>query len=228
LGIESFTEEVEEAEETEEAEVIASVSSDSSVKDSIGVVIFEDLDSKVQDYVKRAINRTLPSKAGYRNSLIFQFCRWLKACPDFEKLNARELKPLVKMWYELALPNMGTKAFDDTWADFTYGWPRVKYPKGDGVLKIAVENAMNPQYQLTAEMLYEKVEIRLLVRICFELQELQKDEPFWLAESDGACILGVTKPTVGRWFSMLEADNVIKKVQAHTNILATRYKFIAT
>jgi predicted transcriptional regulator len=65
------------------------------------------------------------------------------------------------------------------------------------------------------------------VRLCYELQALQKTEPFWLSENDGALILGVTRPTIGKWLCMLEADGVIKKTEKHTAIKAARYKFIA-
>lgn len=242
FDIADFTEETEEVEETEEPddsediEAIkiasvssvssgSSVSSVSSVNDS--VIVFENLDVKVKNYVNTAIKCTRPNKEGYRNFLIFQFCRWLKGNAEFEKCQAGQLKPLVRLWHEKALPTIGTKPFDETWADFCYGWTRVKYPKGSGELKIAVEKALNAQKNLAAEELYEISEVKLLVRVCYELQALRKTEPFWLSWNDAALILGVTKPTVGKWLSMLEADGVIKKVAEYTAKRAVRYKFIA-
>lgn len=219
FGIDDFTEEKEELEETEDTEDSEAIKG--------GVVVYENLNSKLQDYVNNAIACTLPNKEGYRNFLIFQFCRELKGCSEFEKYKAGQLKPLVKRWYEQALPIIGTKSFDETWADFCYGWPRVKYPKGSEVLKIAVKNAMNGKTILEAENNYETPEIKLLVRICYELQKLQQNEPFWLSEKDGAKILGVSKPTIGKWLAMFEADGIIKKVKEYTSKEATRYKFIA-
>jgi len=231
LSLTDFTEEAEEREE-QHPPFIASISSASSVSSVSSVkervIFYENLDEKAQCYVNTAIKHTLPYKKGYRNFLIFLFCRWLKGCVEFEKCKAGQLKPLVRLWHEKALQTIGTKPFDETWADFCYGWTRVKYPKGNGIsLKIAVQNAMKVQNHLAAEGIYEKPEVKLLVRICFELQALQKTEPIWLSESDGALIFNVTRPTIGKWLSMLEADGIIKKVAEHTALLATRYKFIA-
>jgi len=225
LGIEDFTEETEESEDIEDIEAIKGVSSLSSVNDS--VIVFENLDVKVKNYVNTAIKCTLPDKEGYRNFLFFQFCRWLKGHAEFEKCKAGQLKLVIKLWHEKALPIIGTKPFDETWADFCYGWTRVKYPKGKGELKIAVEKALNAQKNLTAEELYEIAEVKLLIRVCYELQALRKTESFWLSWGDAALILGVSVPTAGKWLSMLEADGIIKMTEGHTTKRATRYKFIA-
>lgn len=235
LGIKNLTE------ETEDTEAIASLSSlslpsshslqssqssPSSVKAiNSKLVLWENLDMKNRDFVKRAIKCTLPSKKGYRNFLIFQFCRWLKGNPEFENHTAGQLKPLVKLWHERALPFIGTKIFDETWADFAYGWNKVKYPKGNGALKAAVDKALNAQQPIIAETIYEKAEIRLLVRVCYELQFLQQEEPFWVSWNDAAWILGVSSPTAGKWLCMLEADNVIQKVEEHTFKYAARYRW---
>ncbi len=224
LSNQDFTEETEDTEDTDETDETEDIEDCEAI--CVSSVEFESLDVKVQCYVNTAITSTLPRKEGNRNRSIFRFCRWLKGHPAFEKLKAKALRPLVKMWYNQALPTIDTKIFDETWADFCYGWARVKYPKGNGMLKIAIQNALNSQQIIAAESLYEKQEIKLLVRICYELQKLQKDEPFWLAENDGAWILGVTRPTIGKWFSMLEADEVIKRVKKYTSTQATRYKFI--
>ena len=237
LGIDHFTEEAEEPDETEAIASLSSFSSPSSLSlqsspssvKSINAetVNFENLDKKIQHYVNTAIKCTLPSKTGYRNSLIFHFCRWLKGHPEFENHTAGQLKPLVKLWHERALPFIGTQEFEVTWADFAYGWKRVKYPKGNGALKAAVETALNAETPILTEGMYEKPEMRLLVRICFELQKLQEKEPFWLSWNDTALILGVSAPTAGKWLCMLEADSIIQKVEEHTHIKAARYIFIA-
>ncbi len=233
LGIDNFTEETEDTQAIASPSLLSShslhssQSSPSSVKSlDVEIVVWEKLSGKVQRYINIAIKCTLPSKAGYRNFLIFQFCRWLKGQPEFEKLNAGQLKPLIKMWHEQALPIIKTKSFDETWADFVYGWKKVKYPKGNGALKTATENALNAKDKLSIEQSYETEEINLLVRICFELQNLQNREPFWLSWNDAALILGVSVPTAGKWLGMLEEDKVIKKIEEHTQTKATRYKFI--
>jgi len=252
LGIKNFTEEAEDTEDTEDTEdliasqsLLSSVSSGSSVSSDSSpssvssassvssvksirreIVIWEELDDTIQHYVNMAIKCSLPSKKGYRNFLIFQFCRWLKGCPEFEEYAAGPLKPLVRLWHTRALSFIGTQGFDETWADFAYGWKKVKYPRGDGVLKTAVGKALDAQNTLIAEELYEKSEIKLLVRICFELQGLQQKESFWLSWNDAALILGVSPPTAGKWLCMLEADGVLQETKEHTHRKATRYQYV--
>lgn len=234
LGIDNFTEEAEEQDiaSISSQSLLSSSSSQSSLSSVKSMdkekVIFEKLDKKIQHYINMAIKCTLPNKTGYRNFLIFQYCRWLKGHSEFENHTAGQLKSLVKLWYERALPFIGTKVFDETWADFAYGWKRVKYPKGNGALKIAVERTLNAKTPIPAENMYEKPEMQLLVRVCFELQKIQGKELFWLSWNDAALILGVTAPTAGKWLCMLEADSVIQKVEEHTYTKAARYKFIKT
>lgn len=215
-NLEEFTEDTEDIEEIEDIEAI-----------SKEVFAFENLDREAQSYINEAIKCTLPDKQGYRNSLIFQYCRWLKGYSKFEKCEAGQLKPLVKLWHEKALPAIGTKSFDETWADFAYGWPKVKYPKGEDKLKTATQNALNAKNILTAEKLYEITEIKLLVKVCYELQQLQNNEPFWLSCRSAAGILGVSPTTANKWLQMLVADKVLIPVEKHTDNKATRYKFIA-
>jgi len=225
LGIGDFTEEPDDRDDIE-ATIDVSIASSSSASSVSSIIVFENLDVTVKNYVSTAIKRTLPDKKGYRNSSIFKYCRWLKGHSEFTECQAKQLKPLVRLWHEKALRTIGTKPFDETWADFCYGWTRVKYPKGGGSLKIATQKAIDAQNTVVAEEIYEKPEVKLLVRICFELQTLQKTEPFWLSCGDAALILGISAPTAGKWFSMLEADGVIKKVAGHTAKRAARYKFI--
>jgi hypothetical protein len=230
FDITGFTEESDESDDIEaiSSNIIASLSSVSSLSSlKYRIILLENLDEKVQVYVNTAIKRTLPDKKGYRNFLIFQFCRWLKGHTEFEQCAAGQLKPLVRLWHKRALPAIGTKSFDDTWADFCYGWKRVKYPKGGGTLKLATQKALEAQNHIPAEDNYGRPEIKLLVRLCFELQELQKSKSFWLSWNDAAPVLVVSVPTAGKWLSMLEADGIIATTEEHTAIKATRYKYIA-
>ena len=83
--------------------------------------IYDKFDSELRKKVDFAVARTQPDKSGYRNFLIFQFYRWLKSMPEFEKLRAKAVKSLCREWHQRALPVIGTKPFDDTWADFVHG-----------------------------------------------------------------------------------------------------------
>lgn len=214
-----FTEETEDKEEIEDIEAIS--------KKSYNVVTFEQLCSKTQIFVDEAITATLPDKQGYRNFLIFQYCRWLKGNKEFAKCKARQLKLLVRRWHERALPFIGTKPFDETWADFAYGWQKVKYPKGENMLKKAVETALAAKNKLNVETNYDTEEVQLLIRICYELQLLQGEEPFFLSCRSAGKILGLSHTQANKYLQMIEADGIIHLIKKNTTEYATRYKFMA-
>ena len=214
----TFTEEGEDIEAT--SKFIASISSVSSNSSISSVNLKEKVDN--------AIKKTLPKKEGYRNFLIFQFCRWLKGMEEFEQLPARALKDIIREWHRQALPYIGTKPFDETWANFTYGWPRVKYPKkGDGMLKLATQRAMNPKNKLAVESQYDAPETQLLIRVCYELQLIQKDEPFWISCYDAGGIIGLSHTEANKRIQMLVADEVIRVIEKNTAKRATRFRYIA-
>jgi len=213
-----FTEEGEDKEAT--SNFIASISSVSSNSSISSVNLKEKVDN--------AIKKTLPKKEGYRNFLIFQFCRWLKGMEEFEQLPARALKDIIREWHRQALPYIGTKPFDETWANFTYGWPRVKYPKkGDGMLKLATQRAMNPKNKLAVESQYDAPETQLLIRVCYELQLIQKDEPFWISCYDAGGIIGLSHTEANKRLQMLVADEVLRLIVKNTTNKATRFRYIA-
>ena len=216
-----FIEEGEDVEATKNS--IASISSISSIS-SVSSISSINLKEKIDN----AIKQTIPSKKGYRNFLIFQFCRWLKGMEEFEQLPVRTLKDIVKEWHRQALPYIGTKPFDETWADFTYGWPRVKYPKkGDGMLKLATQRAMNSQNKLVAESQYDAPETQLLIRVCYELQKLRGTESFWLSCYDAGGIIGLSHTEANKRLQMLVADEVLRLLVKNTTKKATRYRYIA-
>ena len=137
---------------------------------------------------------------------------------------------LFRLWgqaHNAALPNIGTKPFDETWADFAYGWKRVKYPRGEGMLKQAVLKALEAKNRIAFEQGYDTEEVQLLVRVCYELQRLQGKEPFWLSCYSAGDILGVSHTQANQYLQMIETDEIIKCVQMNTTKRARRYKFIA-
>ena len=213
-----FTEEREEIEDTEEIE---------EKEEKRVSVSYESLDKGLKKRVDFAIAQTLPDKRGYRNFSIFRFCRWLKGMSEFVKLDAKAVKNLCREWHRCALSKIGTKPFDETWADFAYGWDRVKYPKGDGMLKLAVENALKAQVPVDAEKEYESPETQLLVRVCYELQKLKGTEMFWLSCYDAANILGISHTNANKRIQMLVTDGILEMIEKNTTRKATRFRYIA-
>jgi hypothetical protein len=218
-GLAEFTEETEEIEDIEDI--------DRNTSNEGKKITLENLSLPTRKRVEDAIAKTLPKAEGKRNWMVFQLCRWLKGIPELANLTAKQLKPIVKEWHKKALPVITTKPFDVTWADFTYGWPRVKYPKGDGILRKATQKALEAKDILPEAEQYELSEVRFLVRVCYELQQLTAPKPFWLSCHSAVGILGVSHTQANKWLQMLVADDILKVEKQHTTKTATRYRYIA-
>ena len=231
-----FTEEREEREDTEEIEASgggegdSSVSSVSSVKQEGKVVKMEytSLSKEPKKAVDEAINQTLPTKTTQRNRSIFQFCRWLKGMNEFAELPARALKSIIKEWHRKGreLGVIGTVPFDETYADFCYGWDRVKWPKGNPTLGQAVDKALAAKVPLDIEKEYDSPETRLLLKVCYEMQKLRDPNPFWLSCRDAGGIVGLSHSEANARLLMLVTDGVLEIVQENTNTKARRFRFV--
>ena len=178
--------------------------------------------------VKEAIRATVPEGTHQRNRATFNLCRWLKAIPSLRNLAGGKLRPIVEEWHKQALDVIETKAFTETWADFLNGWDQVKYPKGEGGLEIAVKRAMKAEYCLPDEDRYDIQEVKLLIKIFYELQQIKREEPVWVSCRDAGGILGIDKNQAGRYMKMLAHDDppVLETIEKNTTRKATRYRFI--
>jgi hypothetical protein len=176
--------------------------------------------------IQRAILQTLPDEHGHRNRIIFGFLRRLKALPELADQPVQAIKPLVQAWHLAALPTIGTKDFDTTWADVVYGWPRVKYPWGTGPLASIIETAESMSAPKCAEH-YTNPTARLLVSMCAEMQRLEGTRPFYLAVRTAGDALEIDRTTAGKLLGMLAADGIIVEVVKGTQKKgATRWKYI--
>lgn len=177
--------------------------------------------------IEKAIASTLPTRFAQRNRLVFELARTLKAIPALGDANARAVRCYVEQWHALALPFIRTKPFDDTWADFLYAWPRVKYPKGTEPMAQILERADTAEPPAAA-MKYDSPETRRLVALCRELQRAAGDSPFFLSCRMAGELLGIDHMMAWRRLFLLEADGLIQTVKPGTKTKATRYRYVAS
>jgi hypothetical protein len=84
--------------------------------------------------IQYAISHTQPDGYGVRNLRLFDLARHLKAImPD---ASMDELQVIVRDWHSIALPNIKTKEWDETWVDFQDAFSRVRRPVGATLKKI--------------------------------------------------------------------------------------------
>jgi len=223
------TEEI--TEETEDPN-IASVSSVTGVSSVIKVssviassVIEVSFDRKTRQVIEQAIVATLPTGTGQRDRCVFRLCQRLKAIPELRACTFAQLKPVVREWHARAYPKIGTKPFDNSWSDFAYAWPNVKWPMGAQV-EVAVQRARQDTGNPPEAANYEDPRIRLLLRICWQLQQLNPERLFYLAVRKAGELVGIPYPQIGKVYAMFMADGILAIVHPHTGPYATRYRLL--
>ncbi len=173
-----------------------------------------------------AVKATLPTCEGHRNRAIFEFARHLKGMPQYADAAAADLVDAVREWHRQASPVIGTPSFDETWADFTYSWSRVVYPKGAGALQVALQRADSiPPPDCASRYCDER--LRRLCALCRELQALAGDGAFYLACRSAGGLLHMDFTVAARFLRLLVHDHVLMVAGRHTPTKATRYRYVA-
>ena len=203
------TEDTEDTEETEDTEAtpVASVSPSLCLS------------------VSQAIATTLPQREGERNRKLFDFARALRAVPTLCDKPLPQLKPAVREWHRAALPVIGTKAFDETWAEFAYAWPRVRSAMGVNPLAEALARVDAATLPPEASD-YDSPATRRLLLLCRELQRASGAEPFFLSCRSAGGLLGIDHDAANKLLAMLVADGVLARARAGTTRTATRYRYV--
>jgi len=229
LGEAERTEPTERTEKTEETEDTEIPSNDRpSIHGSAlsALSVSQPEAATTDEAVEEAIQATQPEAPGQRNRQIFELARALKAIPALSDADVRDLRGIVRRWHERALPIIGTKPFDDTWADFVAGWPRVHFPRGQEPMTRILARARAADPPRAAEA-YDAPETRLLVTICRELQRIAGDGPFFLACRTAAHLTALDQATAWRRLGMLVHDRVLSVIEKGTRHRATRYRYVA-
>jgi hypothetical protein len=141
---------------------------------------------------------------------VFELARALKGEPAVCDADPGDLRPIVRLWHELALPVIGTKPFEETWIDFLLAWPKVKYPKGAGPMDVMFERAKVSKPPEEA-MRYRLPQIRMLVSLCRELQRHAGDAPFYLGCRTAGRLLDVDHTTAWRYLFLLKSEGVLRE-----------------
>ncbi len=164
--------------------------------------------------IEHAIRISLPTAAGQRNKGVFTLCRALKAIPEVAVWDMGKLMPIVRAWHRLAYPNIATKDFGTTLADFNNGWPKVKVPLGVPYMEQVLERARAAPVPECVKGLGEKVE--LLARVCAELQKANGGATFYLGCRDAGALMGMGHDEANRLLRLMQELKVIEVVAPGT------------
>jgi hypothetical protein len=156
-----------------------------------------------------AIHRTQPTGYGQRNRKLFDLARALKAIPCYADGPAEGCLEVVRDWWELALPNIRTKAWDESWRDFRVAWGRVQQP-ARGCTLAGLKEWVFSLVPLADAFDREEGDLLRLELLCEALHGRHGGRPFPLACRVVAEVLGVGKTTGARHLGRLVRARVLR------------------
>ena len=174
--------------------------------------------------VGEAITRHLPEGIGERNRRLFDLARHIKGLmPDAPKA---DLRGIVAEWHRLALPNIGTAEFTESWGDFQRGWDAVHTPYGSVLNRILGEIDMTEKAPESLVSLGYGDKALLLCRICKQLQANAGDGPFFVSARQAGELIGLHFTDASKVLYALVADDVLELVKKGAGKAASRYRYI--
>ncbi len=185
--------------------------------------------SRVQNLAD-ALRVTVPRVRGERNHCIFQFARHLKALPQYRFADSNVLEPEFRQWYDLALPFIGTKGFEWNFQEFERAWHQSRVPAGSGSLQNAFSRAKEATDPVESVQ-FKSDKLRLLVRLCRELQVEAGERAFFLSSYDAAAALGLDGHLrAWKWLRLLCHRGILRLERSGTRGAggrANEYRYLA-
>jgi len=173
--------------------------------------------------VKAVIDATQPRTPGERHRCVFNLVRGLKHNAGMADASFSDLKPIVQQWFRRALPNITTKDFSETWADFVHAWPRAdKELSGTTPLDAAFAKAMSAPLPAVCNQ-YDGEVVKTLLAVCWHLKG--RDSHFYLSSHAAGTRLRIDPYQALRYLRMFEADGILEVVKKGNRNLATTYKW---
>jgi hypothetical protein len=196
----------------------------------------QQMSDEMWNRIAEAIENSEPDKeaAGQKGYLIgneYVFClaQELKGVSNFDKQPREVQKDVVQAWYETYLTNIVDEkgeqlSFDEVWLQFLDAWPKAMYPKGM-LLPTALDRA-RADTPPEAEG-YNNPRVKLLVSICYQLQLIQGNKPFWLSTYDAGRIVGRTQNWGSKMLSGLVRAGVLELIKQGKGNQASRFRYIS-
>lgn len=166
---------------------------------------------------------TIPTAKSERNKRLFELARYLKG--TMPNATLAELRVIVNEWHRLALPAIGTKDFGITWADFTRGWQKVRFPAGATLTTVLEGCDGDPLPDGIAALGYGD-HGKALIKICSRLASHHDPEPFFISARQAGELLNIHFTDASKLLSALVADRVIDVVERGSGKRASRYRWV--
>lgn len=163
-------------------------------------------------FIDHCIAETLPRFQGERHAQIFQLARLLKA--RFPAAAPTDFREDVMAWYGQAIGRLGVDKIradaTENWGDFCEGWGKIKYLGKDALPRALLARAQTAPDPAAAAG-YSDPKVKLLIRLCKELQTHRGNKPFPLSTRMACRLLGIKdRMRAHRWLTALVADGVLE------------------
>ncbi len=181
-----------------------------------------------------AVSRALPDGLHRTNACLFELARGLRT---LEALNQREfaageIRDAFSLWHEKAKPFLRAdeKSRDDYLVELLNAFSRVRFPLLAESLSRAWRLANDEA--LPAEALqFEDKPKRLLVALCWQLQRIAGEQPFFLSARDAGRLLGVSHVTAATWLRASCVLQIVREVEKGRILpdgqqRASRYRYL--
>lgn len=160
---------------------------------------------------------------------VFKLCRALKG---FEKatgmsLSQRDLSCSFSYWWNFpgARANLEEDlTYDEHLMLFHESFKLARTALGENVIETAVRN-INSKKPPPESARYASPRLKRLVHLCFELQLLNQDGPFFLSSRDAGRVIGCSHIHAAGFLKGLVTDGILILVSVGQRKRASRYRF---
>ena len=183
----------------------------------LSVAVFDEL-----------LGPTLPTGRGQRDKLMWPLARLLRTFDDTKSLPVDELEPIVRHWWQRALPVIGTKDWYSTWGAFVRAWNRARVPFGDGPeMREILDRAQRAGCPPDLMPQYGPHIVGLVASICRELALAgDRGGEFFLDCRTLGRLIGVSHNQATAYLNALVGNRVIRKVRGPEKGRATEYEYL--
>lgn len=172
----------------------------------------------------------VPTKVHENNNLLFQLARGVLNLERLEHCvySPSQLRAVFNEWYKRALPFLRSGQSRDAYlVEFMNAKKHATKPLGGNTIGEAWSLAQSEPLPPEAKMFDEECNQRL-VALCFQLQRLNGDKPFYISTRDCQRHLGLDTPhEAAKLLTALQQMGIIELVEKGGARRATRYRYLS-
>ena len=187
--------------------------------------------TEIAEVVKRAIPKGPNDFGIIGNEPVFRLCQYLKGIVP-EGTVSDELHGVILQWWENSKQILITNGFDDfttVWIMFVDLWDtpgKIKFPKRDSFRTAKGRAEMRTENRPELSPLQDEKLVDL-AHVCYELQQLNGEEPFFLSGKDAGTVIGKCQKRGRLALKYLQSRSIIVKVKDGHTGKSAEYRYIA-